>query len=96
MGLCLTCDQPPSHYRIRQLTLLPCSDMLTLTQQCEARHPEPETVAGASVGVILAQIIFTAEETLEVFTVLLVILISFSDLCLGKQEQRGTRGILSK
>ena len=65
------------HYRVRQPTLLPCSDMLTLTQQCEARHPEPETVAGASVGVILAQIIFTAEETLEVFTVLLVILISF-------------------
>ena len=48
------------------------------------------------MGVILAQIIFTAEETLEVFTALLVILISFLDLCLGKQEQRGTRGILSK
>ena len=42
--------------------------MLTLTKQYEACHPEPETVAGALVGVILAQIIFTAGETLEVFT----------------------------
>ena len=70
--------------------------MLTLTQQYEARHPEPETVAGTSVGVILAQIIFTAGETLEVFTVSPGYSNLFLRSLLGKQEQRGTRGILSK
>ena len=63
-------------YQVRLAPLLPRGDILTLTQQCEAHHPGDGDRAEASVGVILAQIIFTGDVTLESLQ-LLVILISF-------------------
>ena len=82
-----TCVQSCPRWPGHALPLLPRSDTLTLRQQCEARHREPETGGGCS-GCCSSPDNFYRGWNIRVFTIL-VILISFWDLCWTNRSSVG-------